>query len=59
MTVSVLVVNECTTNLVIEKLFCAHTAVENLVGCRNRYDHKCGTVPLLHNWKTEFRHSQV
>lgn len=37
----------------------SHTAVENLVGCHDKYCHKCGAMPLLHNWKTELRHSQV
>lgn len=59
MTVSILVVDVCITDLVIQKLCCTHTAVENLVGCCDRYCHKCGTVLLLHNWKTEFRSSQV
>lgn len=57
MTVSVLV--DVCTSVGIEKLFCTHTAVENLVGCCDRHYHKCGTVLLLHTWKTEFRSSQV
>lgn len=54
MTVSILVVDVCTTNLVVEKLFCIHTAVENLVGCRDRYYYKGGApiTPLENKIQT-------
>lgn len=56
----VVVVDMYITDPLMDKcILYLHAAVENLVSCHDKYYHKCGTMPLLHNWKTELRLSQV